>query len=88
MSRKCKHITVSVSQEQYYRTRLLAAEYDTTVTSLVASLLEHMPTLLRRTNYPKPKLEIPTPLAISPQPPTPGAGESPKAGLRSLTTEN
>ncbi|MGD0346687.1 MAG: hypothetical protein ABSA85_08025, partial [Terracidiphilus sp.] len=57
MSRKCKHITVSVSQEQYYRARLLAAEYDTTVTALVATLLEQMPKLLRRTNYPKPNSE-------------------------------
>jgi len=67
MSRKCKHITVSVSQELYYRTRLLACEYDTTVTNLVAGLLEQMPTLLRRTNYPRPNSDT--------HPATPGSSE-------------
>ncbi len=53
MRRKCKHITVAVTEEQYHRTRLLAAEFDTTVTSLVAYLLERLPDALRRAHYPK-----------------------------------
>jgi hypothetical protein len=53
MSKKRKHITVSVTEEQYHRTRLLAAEFDTTVTSLVAYLLERLPDALRRAHYPK-----------------------------------
>jgi hypothetical protein len=53
MRRKCKHITVAVTEEQYHRTRLLAAEFDTTVTALVAYLLERLPDALRRARYPK-----------------------------------
>ncbi|MGB0063252.1 MAG: hypothetical protein WBP85_02310 [Terracidiphilus sp.] len=53
MRRKCKHITVAVTEEQYHRTRLLAAEFDTTVTSLVAYLLDRLPDALRRAHYPK-----------------------------------
>ncbi len=53
MRRKCKHITVAVTEEQYHRTRLLAAEFDTTVTSLVAYLLDRLPDALRRARYPK-----------------------------------
>ncbi|MGH9560720.1 MAG: hypothetical protein ACRD3S_04630 [Terracidiphilus sp.] len=53
MRKKCKHITVSVTEEQYHRTRLLAAEFDTTVTSLVAYLLDRLPDALRRARYPK-----------------------------------
>jgi hypothetical protein len=53
MRRKCKHITVSVTEEQYHRTRLLAAEFDTTVTALVAYLLDRLPDALRRARYPK-----------------------------------
>ncbi len=53
MRSKCKHITVAVTEEQYHRTRLLAAEFDTTVTALVAYLLDRMPDALRRAHYPK-----------------------------------
>ena len=53
MRRKCKHITVSVTEEQYHRTRLLAAEFDTTVTALVAYLPDRLPDALRRAHYPK-----------------------------------
>jgi hypothetical protein len=87
MSRKCKHITVSVSQEQYYRARLLAAEYDTTVTSLVATLLDRMPALLRRMNYPKPKLETPLP-PPSPGTPHPTPGTNPTAPMTRMNAED
>ncbi len=53
MRRKCKHITVALNEEQYHRTRLLAPEFDTTVTALVAYLLDRLPDALRRARYPK-----------------------------------
>jgi len=55
MPTKRRHITVSVTQELYHETRLLAAEYDTTVTDLVTYLLTHMRDALRRANYRKPQ---------------------------------
>lgn len=55
MAQKLKHITVAVTPEQYYQIRLLAAEFDTTVTNLVAYLLKRLPDALRRANYPKPQ---------------------------------
>lgn len=57
MRRKCKHITVSVTEEQYHRTRLLAAEFDTTVTALVAYLFDRLPDALRRAHHPKTQTE-------------------------------
>ena len=53
MRRKCRHITVAVTEEQYHRTRLLAAEFDAAVASLVAYLLDRLPDALRRAHYPK-----------------------------------
>lgn len=49
---KVRHITVAVSPELYRQTRHLAAEYDTTVTAIVAYLLERLPDALKRSRYP------------------------------------
>jgi hypothetical protein len=51
--REVRHITVAVSPELYRQTRRLAAEYDTTVTALVAYLLERLPRALEAARYPK-----------------------------------
>lgn len=53
MPKKTKHITVAVTERQYHEIRLLAAEFDTTVTALVAFLLHRLPDALRRANYPE-----------------------------------
>jgi hypothetical protein len=50
--RTVRNITVAVSPELYRQTRLLAAEYDTTVTGLVAYLLERMPKALKAARFP------------------------------------
>jgi hypothetical protein len=47
-----RNITVAVSPELYRQTRMLAAEYDATVTTLVAYLLERMPTALKAARFP------------------------------------
>ena len=41
--RNVRSITEAVTPELYRQTRMLAVEYDTTVTALVAYLLERMP---------------------------------------------
>ncbi len=51
--RKVKNITVCVSPEIYRQTRYLAAEYDSTVSTIVAWLLERLPAALERTHFPK-----------------------------------
>jgi hypothetical protein len=51
--RKVKNITVCVSPEIYRQTRHLAAEYDSTVSTIVAWLLERLPAALERTRFPK-----------------------------------
>jgi hypothetical protein len=79
MAKKCKHITVAVTERQYHEIRLLAAEFDTTVTALVAFLLNRLPDALRRANYPKYRAsaplrmpgEIQNPRAETVQPPNP-----------------
>jgi len=53
MSRKVKNITVCVTPEIYREARHLAAEYDSTVSALVAWLLPHMRVALERTRFPK-----------------------------------
>ena len=50
--RTVRNITVCVSPEIYRQTRLLAAKYDTTVTGVVAFLLEWLPDALERARYP------------------------------------
>jgi hypothetical protein len=51
--RKVKNITVCVSPEIYRQTRHLAAEYDSTVSTIVAWLLQRLPAALERTRFPK-----------------------------------
>lgn len=51
--RKVKNITVSVSPELYRQTRMLAVEFDTTVTAMVTYLLPRMPKAIRDARYPK-----------------------------------
>jgi hypothetical protein len=51
--RKVKNITVCVTPEIYRQTRHLAAEYDSTVSTIVAWLLERLPAALERTRFPK-----------------------------------
>jgi hypothetical protein len=50
--RTVRNITVCVSPELYRQTRLLAAKYHTTVSGVVAFLLERLPDALERTRYP------------------------------------
>jgi hypothetical protein len=51
--RKVKHITVAVPVDLYRQTRRLAAEYDTTVTAMVAYLLERPRLTLRKLTFPR-----------------------------------
>jgi hypothetical protein len=50
--RTVRNITVCVSPDIYRQTRLLAAQYDTTVSGIVAFLLEILPSVLTRAAYP------------------------------------
>jgi hypothetical protein len=50
--RNVKNITVAVSVDLYRQTRRLAAEYDTTVTAMVAYLLQRLPDALKRAQFP------------------------------------
>jgi hypothetical protein len=63
---KVRHITVAVTPELYRQTRLLAAEYDSTVTAIVAYLLERLPNALKSSRYP---VGGPKPPAMSPDSP-------------------
>jgi hypothetical protein len=47
-----KIITVAVTPELYRQTRMLAAEYDTTVSAMVAYLLQTMPRALKAARFP------------------------------------
>ena len=62
--RTVRNITVCVSPELYRQTKKLAAEYDTTVTGIVAYLLEQLPHVLVRSRYPVggTKRQSPTPV--------------------------
>ncbi len=51
--RKVKNITVCVTPEIYRQARHLAAEYDTTVSAMVAWLLPRMQVALERSRFPK-----------------------------------
>jgi hypothetical protein len=51
--RKVKNITVCVTPQIYRQARHLAAEYDTTVSGIVAGLLERLPDALERLHYPR-----------------------------------
>ena len=87
--RNVKNITVAVSVDLYRQTRKLAAEYDTTVTAMVAYLLQRLPDSLKRAHFPVggPKW-APPPLgqtlppvtqtaAASPDPANPSSGSAP-----------
>jgi len=50
--RTVRNITVCVSPEIYSQTRMLAAEYETTVSGMVAYLLEGLPNALERARCP------------------------------------
>ena len=74
--RKVKNITVCVSPEIYRQTRHLAAQYDSTVSTIVAWLLERLPAALERSRFPKggPKPSAAVPSSLVPMvtaPPTP-----------------
>jgi hypothetical protein len=49
--REVRHITVAVTPELYRQTRKLAAEMDSTVTAMVAYLLERFPSYLKGAGY-------------------------------------
>ena len=50
--RTVRNITVAVTPELYRQTRMFAVEYDTTVTALVAYLLQAMPRALKAARFP------------------------------------
>ena len=50
--RQTRHITVAVPLDLYLQSRRLAAEYDTTITAMVAYLLERLPKHLKNAGYP------------------------------------
>jgi hypothetical protein len=71
--RKVKNITVAVPVDLYRQTRRLAAEYDTTVTAMVAYLLERLPIHVEKARFPKGEMKHrrvrgPDELAPSPSP--------------------
>ena len=77
---KVKNITVCVAPEIYRQARHLAAEYDSTVSAIVAWLLQRLPAALERSRFPKggPKPSAPPaqprprpPLIYRPRPPPP-----------------
>ena len=73
MRKQGRTITVRVSPELYLQTRHLAAEYNTTVTELVAYLLERMPRALERARFPvggPKRTSTPTVAALSSAPTT------------------
>lgn len=91
--RKVKNITVCVKPEIYRNARHLAAEYDTTVSTIVAWLLERLPAALERSRFPKggPKPAAqpsPTPnvLVTPPTPLPPGCSQEQAPACVSLTT--
>ncbi len=51
--RKVRNITVAVDPDLYRQTRMLAAEYDTTVTDMVRFLLKALPEALEDAHYPR-----------------------------------
>jgi hypothetical protein len=94
--RKVKNITVCVTPEIYRQARHLAAEYDSTVSAMVAWLLQRLPAAIERSRFPKggPKppsvpqsLSPSVPASTTPLPPTPlcpapsAPGSSPSRSL-------
>jgi hypothetical protein len=60
--REVRHITVAVSPELYRQTRRIAADYDTTVTAIVADLLHKLPRLVKYTPYGSGSTPTPSPI--------------------------
>ena len=99
--RKVKNITVCVKPEIYCEARNLAAEYDTTVSTIVAWLLERLPAALERSRFPKggpkpctqpsPAVNVlvtpPTPLPPTPIPDR-SQGQAQGCGSLTLTTDH
>jgi hypothetical protein len=50
--RKVRNITVAVPPDLYRQTRRLAAEYDSTVTAMVAYILQRLPRALKVVRFP------------------------------------
>jgi hypothetical protein len=85
--RNVKNITVAVSVDLYRQTRKLAAEYDTTVTAMVAYLLQRLPDSLKRAHFPvggpkwapatRPNSPVTQTAAASPDPANPSSGSAP-----------
>lgn len=81
--RTVRNITVAVTPELYRQTRMLAAEYDSTVTALVAYLLQRLPKALKAARFPaggpqaaapaKPAQPASSTAATSAMPPSPSA---------------
>src|SRR5579863_3227697 len=69
-----RHITVCVSAEIYRQTRHLAADYDTTVSAIVAGLLEKLPRHLKNSRFP-----------VGGWPRVPASPVSPAAPVQSVT---
>jgi hypothetical protein len=93
--RTVRNITVAVTPELYRQTRMLAAEYDTTVTALVAYLLQAMPKALKAARFPvggpqstassRPAQSAsPTP-ASSANPPTPSSEKIANSGCEAVS---
>jgi len=93
--RKIRHITVSVTPELYRQTRHLAAEYDTTVSAMVAYLLERFPSALKAAQFQggpahcaaaQASAPVAQPLAVSADPPalTPSPEKNAIAGCTAV----
>jgi hypothetical protein len=86
--RTVKNITVAVSPELYRQTRKLAAEYETTVTAMVAYLLQALPKALKdahdRASGPKSAPSASQPPASSANPPTPSPEKIAISGCKTV----
>jgi hypothetical protein len=51
-SNKIKKITIAISPELYRQSRMLAAEFDVTITGMVAGLIQSLPNILVQANFP------------------------------------
>ena len=92
--RTVRNITVAVTPELYRQTRMFAVEYDTTVTALVAYLLQAMPRALKAARFPvggtqsaasgRPAQSA-SPPASSANPPTPSPEKIAISGCEALS---
>ena len=86
--RKVRNITVAVPHDLYLQSRRLAAEYDTTVTAIVAHILERMPAYLKSSDYPVggPKRTVLGPKDIARETPSRPASAPPQRKSAFFTT--